>query len=133
MLGFFKEFHDRSRFVKILNATFLVLIPKKQNVKDLRDLRPISLVDRLSKILTKVLANRIKRVMGKIISQSQSAFVEGRQILDAILIANEVVDSTSKEKRLVWFANWTLKKPMIASIRSLFSRLSIVWALEIGG
>ena len=68
MLGFFKEFHDQSRFVKILNATFLVLIPKKQNVEDLRDLRPISLVGGLYKILTKVLTNRIERVMGKIIS-----------------------------------------------------------------
>ena len=78
-----------------MNATFLVLIPKKQNVKDFKDLRPISLVGGLYKILTEVLANnRIKRVMGKIISQSQYAFVEERQILVAVLIANEVVDST---------------------------------------
>ena len=52
----------------------------------------------LYKILTKALANRIKRVMGKIISQSQSVFVEGRQILDAVLIGNEVVDSTLRRK-----------------------------------
>ena len=44
VLGFFKEFHDQSRFVKNLNATFLVLIPKRQTVDDLKDLRPISLV-----------------------------------------------------------------------------------------
>ena len=37
VLGFFKEIHKQSRFVKSLNATFLVLIPKKMNVEDLKD------------------------------------------------------------------------------------------------
>ena len=41
VLGFFKEFHEQGRFVKQLNATFLVLIPKKQTVEDFKDLRPI--------------------------------------------------------------------------------------------
>ena len=78
VIGFFKEFHDNSRFVKNLNTTFLVLIPKKQTVEDFKDLRPISLVGGLYKILSKVLANRIKRIMDKVISKSQNAFVEGR-------------------------------------------------------
>ena len=99
IMGFFREFHERGRFVKSLNATFLVLVPKKGGVEDLKDFRPISLVGSLYKLLAKVLANRIKKVMGKVISEPQNVFVEGRQILDAVLIANEVVDSRLKSNQ----------------------------------
>ncbi|KAJ9697075.1 hypothetical protein PVL29_009023 [Vitis rotundifolia] len=99
IMGFFRDFYDRDRFVKSLNATFLVLVPKKGDAEDLKDFRPISLVGSLYKLLAKVLANRIKKVMGKVISEPQNAFVEGRQILDAVLIANEAVDSRLKSNQ----------------------------------
>ena len=104
----FKEFHEHSSFLKSLNNTFLVLIPKKSGAEDLGDFRPISLLGGLYKLLAKVLANRLKRVVGKVVSTSQNAFVMGRQILDA-LIANEVIDLWQKqnEKKRALFANWT--------------------------
>ena len=67
VMGFFREFFEHNQFVKSLNAPFLVLVPKGSIVEDLKDLRPISLMGSLYKILSKVLANRIKRVMGLII------------------------------------------------------------------
>ena len=98
VLGFFKDFFERGKFVRSLNTTFLVLIPKKCGAEDLSDFRPISLVGGLYKLLAKVLANRLKKVVGKVVSSSQNAFVEGRQILDVALIANEVIDSLLKRK-----------------------------------
>ncbi|RVW68028.1 Transposon TX1 uncharacterized 149 kDa protein [Vitis vinifera] len=91
IIEMFKEFFEHSSFLKSLNNTFLVLIPKKCGAEDLGDFRPISLLGGLYKLLAKVLANRLKRVVGKVVSNSQNAFVRGRQILDASLIANEVL------------------------------------------
>ena len=70
VMGFFKDFFEHNKFVRSLNSTFLVLIPKKENVVDVKDYRPISLVVGLYKILAKVLANRLRRVVGQVVSMA---------------------------------------------------------------
>ncbi|RVW82252.1 hypothetical protein CK203_041736 [Vitis vinifera] len=61
-----KEFYIHGTFQRSLNSTFLLLIPKKEGTEDLRNFKPINLVGSMYKLLAKVLANRLKLVMGEI-------------------------------------------------------------------
>jgi len=67
VLAFFADFHRQCVFEKSLNAAFLSLIPKKANAINIKDFRPISLVSSLYKLLSKVLAHRLQRVLDKLI------------------------------------------------------------------
>ncbi|KAL6315922.1 hypothetical protein AAG906_013756 [Vitis piasezkii] len=82
--------------ISYLNSTFLVLIPKKKDAEELKGFRSINLVGGLYKLFAKILTNKLKSAMGKLVSDSQRAIIQGRHILDVALIANEVVDSRLK-------------------------------------
>ena len=96
IMALFEDFFCLGTFQMSLNSTFLVLIPKKRGIEELKYFRPISPVGGLYKLLAKVLANRLKLGVGVLVSNNQHAFIQGRQILDVALIANEAVDSRLK-------------------------------------
>lgn len=78
-------------FLEGLNDTNVVFIPKKEHADNMKDLWPIALCNVLSKIIAKVLANRIRSILPSIITEHQSAFVLCRSIQDNILVAFEVL------------------------------------------
>nr|GEV78255.1 transposon TX1 uncharacterized [Tanacetum cinerariifolium] len=84
-----EEFFISSSFPKGCNSSFIALIPKVMDAKHLKDFRPISLIGCQYKIIGKILANRLSLVIGNIVTQEQSTFIKGRQILDGPLILNE--------------------------------------------
>lgn len=71
-----------------MNSTFIVLIHKMENPQWLANFHPISFVGCLYKVLAKVLANKLRNVIGSLILESHLTFFKGRQILDGIIIAN---------------------------------------------
>ena len=70
---------------------YIALIPKIKNPKHISEYRSISLYNVVYKLIAKVIANRLKKVLPSIIFSNQSAFVLGRLITDNILIAFEAL------------------------------------------
>jgi len=78
-------FQDTCFIPRGCNASFIVLVLKKVNLSNLNEFRPILLVGCVYKILSKILANRRKKVLPSVIDVNQSAFLGGRGMLDNIL------------------------------------------------
>ncbi|XP_074290549.1 uncharacterized protein LOC141617264 [Silene latifolia] len=83
---------NSGRVLRELNRTFITLIPKKDSPEGVSDYRPISLCNVTMRIVTKCIANRLARVMGSLVSETQNAFLPGRSISDNILVAHEAIN-----------------------------------------
>ncbi|XP_077236579.1 uncharacterized protein LOC143878157 [Tasmannia lanceolata] len=83
-------FFRKGKILPQLNATFISLLPKSPEASSPEKYRPISLCNFLYKVISKLMANRLKPILNKLISPFQSAFIKGRSIQDNILIAHDL-------------------------------------------
>ena len=75
------------------NSSFIALVPKCAVPQLPKDYRPISLINAGMKLITKILALRLKKVLNKLVSEVQSGFMQGRQISDGLLLVSEIIRS----------------------------------------
>lgn len=94
-----KHFFESGKLDNHLTATNIALISKKKNLVYMIDLRPISLCNVVDKIISKVLANRLKKVLDLIILDTQSAFIPRRLITDNIMVVYEVMHYLKRKKK----------------------------------
>ena len=90
---------DLFEMPKGTNSSFITLIPNIANPIHINDFRPISLIGMRYNIIAKVLANRLSKVIDKVVSKEQSAFISGRCILDGSLMLSEIMSWYKKKKR----------------------------------
>ena len=91
--------HETGSIPKGCNASFITLVPKVRDSVRLEQYLPISLVGAMYKIISKVLAGRVKNVLPSIIDESQSSFIKDKGILDSVFMANEAVEDLRRRGR----------------------------------
>jgi hypothetical protein len=77
--------------LKSLNATMITLIPKENEARTPEHYIPIALCNVVYKIISKVIANRLKSLLPTLISQEQVGFVEGQQTMENTIHADELI------------------------------------------
>lgn len=93
------KFLNEGVFDLCINFTYIVFIPKIKCPVNASDFRSINLCNVVYKLVSKVLANRLKQVMPDIISTSQSVFMPGRLITYNIIIAYKALHSMKSRQK----------------------------------
>lgn len=99
MCDLVRVFFNGNVELRDLNATNIVLIPKVDNLEVVGSFRPISLCNFSYKVISKVISNRMRGIMPKLISENQRAFVPGRLIQDNILVVHEAFHYLKSKKK----------------------------------
>ncbi|PWA74759.1 RNA-directed DNA polymerase, eukaryota, Reverse transcriptase zinc-binding domain protein [Artemisia annua] len=94
-----REFFETGKLLKEINSTIITLVPKSQNPTKVSEFRPIACCNVLYKCISKILTERMKSCLGKLVSQNQSAFIRpNRNIRDNILLAQEVLKGYDRKE-----------------------------------
>lgn len=86
-----KEFFRTRKLLKRINTTVVPLIPKTSSNPKVGHYRPISCCNVIYKLIAKIISKRIGPMLPKLVNQAQSAFIPGRNIMDNVFLAQELL------------------------------------------
>jgi hypothetical protein len=93
-----RNFQDNKLDLFRLNFATLTLIPKVEDASEMRNFRPISLLNYSFKIFGRLLTTILEKIYDRIVAQEQCAFIRRRYILESVVVAHDVVHSLHKSK-----------------------------------
>ncbi|CAM8893804.1 unnamed protein product [Rhodiola kirilowii] len=111
-----------------MNAAFIALIPKTKLAAELADYMPISCCNVVYKVISGVLADRLKEVLPGIVDLAQGAFIKGRSIIGNVYLAQQLVtgyDRKNISERMAWkidlrkaydTVDWSFLKAMLRNL-----------------
>jgi hypothetical protein len=79
-----------------INYAMIILIPKEEEARILKKFRPISLINCSFKIFAKALNNRLEAICERLLAPNQTAFINGRYILESVMVSHEIIHDTVK-------------------------------------
>lgn len=111
-MNLIEDFNKGNLDIARLNYGAITLIPKVQDAFNVKQFRPICLLNVSFKILTNLWLNRLAAVVDKLIDKGQTAFIKGRYILDGVVILHETLHELIVNKKGS-FSRLILRRPMI--------------------
>lgn len=103
LMAMFEDFYKGKLDIKRFNYRVITLVPKIKEANNIKQYRPICLLNVNFKIFTKALNDRFTPLATEVIGGNQSGFVKGRNILEGVVILHEVIHElkVSKKKGLI--------------------------------
>ncbi|CAN0904410.1 LINE-1 retrotransposable element ORF2 protein [Linum grandiflorum] len=98
LCGAVRSFFASGYMLKNINHTIIALLPKVKNPNSMAQLRPISLCQVLYKIISKILANRLAKLLPHIIGAHQIGFLRERRITYNIIVAHEIMHFLKRKR-----------------------------------
>jgi hypothetical protein len=92
------DFNRNSLDLKRLNFGVITLVPKVLEASTIKKYRPICLLNVDFKVFLKLLNDRLTPIAGNIVSDSQTAFIKGRNILEGVVTLHEVLHELKRTK-----------------------------------
>lgn len=92
-----QKFFDTAFLPAATNATILTLVPKRPGAGSISDYRPISCCNTTYKTISKLLVKRLKSILPEVILPNQTAFVQGRLLIENTFLASEIVQGYHKQ------------------------------------